>query len=147
MASSLFTRLVAPIIHQRAARSFREKLAGISTVGSRTAEWAKAHALARLVDVNRKQWTTAAVPDFRPSGRDAGLMAWVFAVMVVGLLPGCAHVEAQKERDALDATVAMATNDDELCRSYGAKPGTPSYVDCRLNLSKQRAAITPTTGR
>ena len=66
-------------------------------------------------------------------------MAWVFAVMVVGLLPGCAQVEAQKERDALDATVAMATNDDELCRSYGAEPGTPSYVDCRLNLSTHRA--------
>jgi hypothetical protein len=27
------------------------------------------------------------------------------------------------ERDALDATVAMATNDDEFCRNYGAKPG------------------------
>jgi hypothetical protein len=59
--------------------------------------------------------------------------------MLISLLSGCAH-ETQLDREALDATVAMATNDDELCRSYGAKPGTPSYVDCRLNLSTQRAA-------
>jgi hypothetical protein len=60
-------------------------------------------------------------------------------MMVMGLLPGCAQYEAQLDRDALDATVVMATNDDEFCRSYGAKPGTPIYVDCRLNLSTQRA--------
>ena len=59
----------------------------------------------------------------------------------------CAQFEAQKEREVLDATVAMAANDDEFCRSYGAKPGTPSYVDCRLNLSNQRVATAPTTGR
>ena len=71
-------------------------------------------------------------------------MAQIFAVMLIGLLPGCAQHEARLERDALDATVAMATNDDEFCRNYGAKPGTQSYVDCRLNLSNQRAATTPT---
>ena len=37
-------------------------------------------------------------------------MPWVFVVMLVGLLPGCAQFEAQKEREALEATVAMATN-------------------------------------
>jgi hypothetical protein len=74
-------------------------------------------------------------------------MAQVFAVILVGLLPGCAHYETQKEREALDATVARVVNDDEFCRSYGAQPGTPSYVDCRLNLSKQRAATAPTIGR
>jgi hypothetical protein len=73
-------------------------------------------------------------------------MARVFAVILVGLLPSCAY-EAQKERDALDATVAMAANDDEFCRHQGAQPGTQSYVDCRLNLSSQRAASTPTTKR
>ena len=69
-------------------------------------------------------------------------MPWVFVVMLVGLLTSCAQFEAQKEREALEATVAMATNDDELCRAEGAKPGTLSYVDCRLNLSSQRAAAT-----
>ena len=69
-------------------------------------------------------------------------MPWVLFVMLVGLLPGCAQFEAQKEREALEAKVTMATNDDELCRAEGAKPGTLSYVDCRLNLSSQRAAAT-----
>ena len=67
-------------------------------------------------------------------------MARIFAVMLIGLLPGCARYDAQLEREALDATAAVAINDDEFCRSNGAKPGTPSYVDCRLNLSTQRAA-------
>jgi hypothetical protein len=44
-------------------------------------------------------------------------MARILAVMLIGLLPGCAQYEAQLERDALDATVTMATNDDEFCRS------------------------------
>jgi hypothetical protein len=67
-------------------------------------------------------------------------MAWLFAVMLVGLLTGCAQFEAEKEREALDATVATAVNDDEFCKSSGAKPGTPSYLHCRLNLSHQREA-------
>jgi hypothetical protein len=66
-------------------------------------------------------------------------MARIFAAMLISLLSGCAH-EAPLDREALDATVAMATNDDEFCRSYGAKLGTPSYADCRLNLSTQHAA-------
>jgi hypothetical protein len=67
--------------------------------------------------------------------------------MLAGLLLGCAQFEAQKDREALDATVAKATNDDEFCRSSGAKPGTASYVDCRLNLSNQPEATTPMVGR
>jgi hypothetical protein len=38
-------------------------------------------------------------------------------------------------------------NDDEFCRSEGAKPGTPSYLDCRRNLSDQRGLTTPTAER
>jgi len=67
-------------------------------------------------------------------------MVRIFAVILLGLLVGCAQYEMQLERDTLDATMAMATTDDEVCRSYGAKPGTPGYVDCRLTLSGQRAA-------
>ena len=66
-------------------------------------------------------------------------MARIFAVVLIGLLNGCSQYEGPLEREALDATVAVATNDDEFCRNYGAKPGTQSYVDCRLNLSIQRA--------
>ena len=73
-------------------------------------------------------------------------MARIFAVVLIGLLNGCSQYEAPLEREALDATVAMATNDDEFCRNYGAKPGTQSYVDCRLDLSIQRAAKTIVSG-
>jgi hypothetical protein len=37
-------------------------------------------------------------------------MAWLFAVMLVGLLPGCAQSEAQKEREALDAARRRRVN-------------------------------------
>jgi hypothetical protein len=71
----------------------------------------------------------------------------LFAVMLVGLLLGCAQFEAQKEREAIDATVATATNDDEFCRTSGANLGTQRYLDCRLNLSHQREAVTSAAGR
>jgi hypothetical protein len=74
-------------------------------------------------------------------------MAWLFAVMLACLLPGCAQFEAQKEREALDATVATAVNDDEFCQNSGAKPGTSSYLDCRLNVSHQREAAKATAER
>ena len=67
-------------------------------------------------------------------------MARIFAVILIGLLTSCARYGARLEREGLDATAAAAINDDEFCLSNGAKPGTPSYVDCRLNLSTQRAA-------
>jgi hypothetical protein len=74
-------------------------------------------------------------------------MAWLFALTLVCLLPGCAQFEAQKEREALDAVVSTAVNDDEFCQNSGAKPGTPSYLDCRQKLSDQRKAATSTVGR
>jgi hypothetical protein len=66
-------------------------------------------------------------------------MARVLAAMLIGLLPSCAHNEPAVDWETLDATAATAINDDEFCRSYGAQPGTQSYVDCRLRLSTQRA--------
>jgi hypothetical protein len=74
-------------------------------------------------------------------------MSRLFAVMLVGLLLGCTQFEGQNEREALDATVATAVNDDEFCRSSGAEPGTPRYLDCRLDLSRQREAAASTTRR
>ena len=73
-------------------------------------------------------------------------MARIFAVVLIGLLNGCSQYEAPLEGEALDATVAMATNDYEFCRKYDSKPGTQSYVDCRLNLSIQRARKTIVSG-
>jgi hypothetical protein len=32
-------------------------------------------------------------------------------------------------------------NDDAKCRSYGAEPGSQAYMQCRMNLDNNRAAI------
>ena len=37
-----------------------------------------------------------------------------------------------------------ATNDDATCRSYGVAPGSPGYVQCRMNLENNRAALVTT---
>jgi hypothetical protein len=46
----------------------------------------------------------------------------------------------QAERDAQQAQ-AIAANDDAQCRSYGAAPGSQTYIQCRMNLDNQRAQI------
>jgi hypothetical protein len=74
-------------------------------------------------------------------------MQWLFVMLLVGLLPGCAPFAVHKQRNALDAAVSTAINDDEFCQNSGAKPGTPSYLDCREKLSRQRGAGTSTIGR
>jgi len=45
------------------------------------------------------------------------------------LLSGCAATRAE-----------LAAVDDEKCRSYGAPPGTPAYVQCRMQLDTSRTA-------
>jgi hypothetical protein len=32
-------------------------------------------------------------------------------------------------------------SDDAECRSYGVDPGSPGYVQCRMNLENQRTAL------
>jgi hypothetical protein len=34
-----------------------------------------------------------------------------------------------------------AASDDSQCRSYGVEPGSQAYVQCRMNLDNQRAAL------
>jgi hypothetical protein len=37
-------------------------------------------------------------------------------------------------------TEQRAAEDDATCRSYGAKPGTPIYVECRMRQQELREA-------
>jgi hypothetical protein len=39
---------------------------------------------------------------------------------------------------AAEAAAAREAQDDAKCRSYGAKPGTKSYIDCRISLNQNR---------
>ncbi len=53
-------------------------------------------------------------------------------------LPGCADYYARQQ--AQYAANAQAQDDDQ-CRSYGVQPGSPAYVQCRMNLDNQRAGL------
>lgn len=48
-------------------------------------------------------------------------------------LSGCAQYQ-QEQAELRDA------GEDNQCQSYGAKPGTDAYIQCRMNLSNQQAA-------
>ncbi len=39
-------------------------------------------------------------------------------------------------------TEARLANDDVICRSYGVAPGSPAYVQCRMQLDANRASVT-----
>lgn len=57
------------------------------------------------------------------------------------MLAGCAEYEARQQAEAQAAYIAQEAQDDAQCRSYGAQPGSPSYVQCRMNISNQRANV------
>jgi hypothetical protein len=54
--------------------------------------------------------------------------------------PGTRAYEQKKEVDAkqMAADAENGAKDDAECRSYGFKPDTPSYVQCRTRLADQR---------
>ena len=63
----------------------------------------------------------------------------VFMVLAATVLTGCTEYEAQRQQEQIAQAQAVAANDDAQCRSYGAAPGSPSYVQCRMNIDNQRA--------
>jgi hypothetical protein len=40
---------------------------------------------------------------------------------------------------ACASSAQLATNDDPICQSYGAEPGTRAYVQCRMGQGQERA--------
>jgi hypothetical protein len=63
----------------------------------------------------------------------------VFALALT--LAGCAAYEQQQQEQAQAQAAAQNASDDAQCQSYGAAPGSPSYVSCRMNLDNQRASM------
>ena len=53
---------------------------------------------------------------------------------VVILIAGCASQEQKAAQ--------QAAAEDAQCQSYGARPGTDAYIQCRLSLSQQHAQET-----
>lgn len=76
-------------------------------------------------------------------------MKRIFAlVMAAALLAGCANHPIDcavgfVHADCLPGTAGyanpdrFAAEDDKACQSYGLKPGTPEYSDCRIKLRGQ----------
>ncbi|MGB8400386.1 hypothetical protein [Bradyrhizobium sp.] len=57
-------------------------------------------------------------------------------LIVAAALPlGACMTAAEQQAQARP----IAANDDAACRSAGANPGTPAYVQCRKDRSNQRA--------
>jgi hypothetical protein len=70
------------------------------------------------------------------------LMRIASVCALVGLmLIGCAQYQAQQQAQAAAQAQAQAASDDAQCRSYGVTPGSPGYVQCRMNLDNQHAAV------
>jgi hypothetical protein len=61
------------------------------------------------------------------------------------MLGSCAQWQAEQElrqREQAQAEAAtIAAHDNAQCQSYGAAPGSQSYVQCRMNLDNQRAQM------
>lgn len=54
---------------------------------------------------------------------------------------GCAAYQQRQLEQAQAQAAAQAASDDAQCQSYGAIPGSPVYVQCRMNLDNQRAQV------
>jgi len=59
------------------------------------------------------------------------------------MLASCAQWQAEQElkqsQQAQAQAAAIAAYDDARCQSYGAAPGSQSYIQCRMNLDNQHA--------
>jgi hypothetical protein len=66
-----------------------------------------------------------------------------YALMVacIATLAGCAEYEARRQQEQMAKAQAVTANDDAQCRSYGAAPGSQSYIQCRMNIDNQRAQM------
>jgi hypothetical protein len=80
--------------------------------------------------------------------RGSGLLALFFAVS----LSGCLAIGPSPEtRATWDRTPGLGeqgmtkeqktAKDDGICRSYGAQPGTPAYIQCRATQDQRRDAV------
>lgn len=63
------------------------------------------------------------------------------ACILAMMLAGCADYEARQQAQAQAQAQAQQANDDAQCQSYGAAPGSQSYIQCRMNLDNQRAQM------
>lgn len=56
------------------------------------------------------------------------------------MFSGCASYEEDRALQRHDQEMNAQHNADIKCQSYGVAPGSPGYVQCRMNLDNQAAA-------
>jgi hypothetical protein len=67
-------------------------------------------------------------------------MRGIGALVLAFALSGCAS--NQPGRGELFASKAeIDVKDDSICRQYGAKPGEPVYIQCRVAQDQRRDAV------
>lgn len=64
----------------------------------------------------------------------------LLAVPLAGCVGG--QIDWTGEKTAQAEYAAIQAREDATCQSYGATPGSLVYIQCRMNLSNQRAAMT-----
>jgi hypothetical protein len=67
-------------------------------------------------------------------------MRLIAACILALMLPACVSAEQQRAQAEAQAA-AINANDDAKCQSFGAAPGSQAYIQCRMNLDNQRAAM------
>ena len=65
----------------------------------------------------------------------------VLAAIAAVALAGCANSEAAKRAAAQAAFQAEIKAADAECQSYGAKPDSDAYVQCRLAIDVRKANL------
>jgi hypothetical protein len=55
-----------------------------------------------------------------------------------GVLGGCFQTNQPGAHEAFLSAEEIAAKDDKICQSYGAKPGTPEYINCRGQQDQRR---------
>lgn len=67
------------------------------------------------------------------------MLRFAIAVCALTTVAGCAEYQ-ERQRQQAAAFNQPPPDHDEQCRSFGAVPGTPTYVQCRMQLQQQDEA-------
>ena len=67
------------------------------------------------------------------------LFAMAF-VSAAGVLSGCFQASQPGAHEVFMSADEIAAKDDKICQGYGAKPGTPEYINCRGTQDVRRTA-------
>lgn len=56
------------------------------------------------------------------------------------VLSGCAGGSQPGRGEMFSSQAEIEAKDDAICRQYGAKPGEPVYIQCRVSQDQRRDA-------